>query len=594
MNQGEYYRASEYNPTSEYKHFPAEMYVRPREENASGVEQADTGKETTAFQPKPQPQQTPKGEAAKTLVDKLFGSVRTIATATTVAVTSLVVTTTFVMNAPQVDLTSLTYADTYVEYQMEVSDLQEDSEYAIVLSTSNEERVETELDGDGTYQGRIEGLKPEWEYTLSLVCYDSLLGEVSHFEIKFQTEKYRDQQPQPPPEPEPEPEPEPVPVPEPSVTVTGVSIVGVNEIRVDFTYRDLPDGATVAFDVLCGASKSSVVATQRDLANGYVTAEAKDSDTVRVTPAVTVQKGGEQVKTVCESYSHVFTQTLAVQAMVGLYSETITFYPVGIACGAEYLCITSSADPSTPTIVAFERVVELWYNTADVITYTLYLSDENGEVFSNEVSLTLDTSVVAPDVGYYLYRVNPGDVGVTYNDDGTVNLYFATQFETERADVYYRVTLGDMHYTSREAVLRVEHVPDQSYALRYDVCVDIDGVTYSLFSETPSGMVNESYWYVDGTLSDNVLTLQLYKELNHIDLGSVRLISESGEEIALSQTDFAYNEEYGTYDVTVTLEEPTALVVVQLYGNPFHAGLEGVEDPIGNIRKLLEFTVEQW
>lgn len=582
MNQGEYYRAREYNPTSEYKHFPAEAYVRLKEENASGTEQPNTGKEVTAVQPKPQP--TPKLGGAKTLIDKLFNSVRTIATATTVAVTSLVVTTTFVTNAPEVDLLGLTYADTYVEYQMEVSGLQEDSEYAIVLSTSNEERVESEVDGDGTYQGRIEGLKPEWEYTLSLVCYDSLLGEVSHFETKFQTEKHRDQQPQPPPAPEPEPH----------VAITGVGIVGVNRIRVDFTYQDLPDGATVTFDVLCGASKSGVVATQQDIASGYVIAEAKDSDTVRVTPVVTVQKGGEEIETVCESYTHTFTQTLAVQAMVGLHSEMITFYPTGIACGAEYLCITSSADPSSPTIVAFEGVVELWYNTADVITYTLYLSDENGEAFSNEVSLTLDTSVVAPEKQYHIYCVNPGDVGITYNDDGTVNLYIATQFETEHADVYYQVTLGDMCYTSRDAVLRVERVPDQSYTLRYDVCVEIDGVTYSIYHQTPSGAINESYWYMDGSFTDNVVTLQLYKDLHHIDLDSVRLISESGEEIALSQTDFTYNEEYDTYDVTVTLAHSAAHVVVQLYGNPCYAGLEGVEDPLGNTRKLLEYTLEQW
>ena len=64
MNNGEFYSSKEYNATAEYKHFPAEAYVKLKEENVSGKEIAGLGQETTTLQKK---QRTKKRQEPKYL-----------------------------------------------------------------------------------------------------------------------------------------------------------------------------------------------------------------------------------------------------------------------------------------------------------------------------------------------------------------------------------------------------------------------------------------------------------------------------------------------------------------------------------------------
>ena len=182
---------------------------------------------------------------------------------------------------------------------------------------------------------------------------------------------------------------------------------------------------------------------------------------------------------------------------------------------------------------------------------------------------------------------------MTYNDDGTVNMYIKTQFESSSDNVYCLITLGDMRFVTRDKVARIENIPDKSYALHYDVCVEIDGKIYSIFNTSPSGMANEAYIYLGSELTDNVLTMQLYQDAMNFDLSSVRIVSSAGEEIFLTESDFVYNEEYGCYDVSVELGEYADEVVIYVMANPYHYGLEDVEDYAGNERKIFEVTVYQ-
>ena len=593
MKRGEFYSANEYNSTTEYKHFPAEVYRKPKEENPCGPEDAELGKEITMLQPKRQP---PKNKGSNTLVDKIFNSIRGAATAATVAVASVVVTTSIITATPKAELVSLAYGATYVEYEMEISGLQDDVDYSIVVSAINETPIEIELDGDGRHQNKIEGLTPDWEYTLSVVHYDMFLGEVRHFETTFQTlnaDPIPEPAPEPAPEPTPEPTPEPDPIPAPSVTVTNAEIVGLNEVQLYFTYENISNGGRIEFDILYGDSTAdTVVTTDMDLTNGYITVNMDSSATLSVTPTAIVSNGDNETSTVCASYTHTFTETLFVDAMVDLYSQSIVFYPTGITNGAEYLHVTSSLAPDAPELLYIEDVIMMWYSTEEIFTYTMYLTNDNGDVLSSEISVTVDTSTPTPSIEYQMQYLNPGDLCITYNDDGTVNIYIQTNFTSDNEELYYQVTLGSMRYKSRDKLLKIERIPDNSYALHYDVCIDIDGVQYSIFHVSPSGVANEPYFYLDSSLEDNVLSLALYKDVMYVDMDSVKLITSSGEEISLSETDFTYNEEYGRYEITVEFTQPLTHVVVQMQANPYHVGIEDIDDYIGNERKTFEETVE--
>ena len=585
LNQGEFYNSNEYNTMSEYKHFPAEIYIKPAEENECGKEGADLGREITSLQTGRKSARGANG--AKTLIDRIFGSIRGVATAATVAAASIAVSATFVTSAPQVELTELTCADTYVEYEMVLGNLDEDGEYAIVVSTSNEEDKESAIEGNGTYKSRVEGLKPEWEYTISVVRYDSVLGRVSHFVTKFQTLKSTEQQLMPPPDPVPDPNP----IPPPSVQITDIDITGINKIQISFTHKDLPEDAEIALDLAYGSVSTRITLGDSDVARGYVVADMDTSDTVKVTPAVIATSAGEEIVTRCEEYTHTFAETLSVQTMVGLYDSVVTFYPMGITNGAEYLHITSSAAPDSPEIAVLEGVVEVWYSTAEPITYTMYLTNENGDVLSSEAVVTVDTSVEITAPSYNSAFPNPSDVTVTYNDDGTVNIYIRTQFETESEELYYQVTLGDIVYTSQESIARLENIPDESYSLKYDVCMDVNGVRYSIFRIVPSGMVNEPYFIFQSDLYENVLHLQIYKDEMHVDLNTVVLITSNKDRIQLSESDFVYSEEYEAYCTDVQIDPTVTSVVMQLMANPYCDDIDAIESYLGNERKLIEETV---
>ena len=172
-------------------------------------------------------------------------------------------------------------------------------------------------------------------------------------------------------------------------------------------------------------------------------------------------------------------------------------------------------------------------------------------------------------------------------------MYIQNDFVANSEDVYYQITVGNIRYKSREPLAKLEGIADESYALSYDVCVDIDGVQYSIFNTVPSGVANESYIYYESEFSNNVLMLSLYKDSTGLDLNSVRLVSSAGEEILLSESDFVYNEEYNSYDISVTLNEYAESVEIYMMANPYIGGLADVSDYIGNERKIFVETVYQ-
>ena len=657
------------------------MYKKPQEENKSGNESAELGKESTSLQPKVKPKDRAGG--AKTLVDKVFNSIKTVATTATVAVTAVVITTTFVTNAPSVDLRNLDCGSNYVEYEMEINDLQEDGQYAIVVSTSNQDDVKVELEGNGVYKNKVEGLKPNWEYTLSVVQEDSFLGKVIHYETTFQTLKeLTPNEPINPPKDDPlvdifptaiigvstqpannewfytgyydiqisngeygvnytlayekdgeifyetpleeyggeivlsqysafdivvyaEVREEKVEIGRtqftlptytpPQIEIDEVSIVGIDEIRIDFTTTGMAEDGTLDLAIVYGDDTENCVSvTDKDIANGYVTTYMYASDSLTITPYVTDFEDGFERNVVCETQEHVFENTLFVETMVGLSNGTVTFYPIGITNGATYVTVTSSADPQNPMQVWFENAMNVYYEDEGEITYTLYLTNDDNETLSNTVSVTVDTAVTIPEVEYEFNYLNPGEVGITYNDDGTINVYIYTGFTCADESVYSQITLGGVRYAFRDAIARMENLPDTTYTLVYDICVDIDGIAYSIYNVAPSGTVNELtiVYSIDGTITDNALHLQFYSaDMYYVDMSYLRMVTSTGEERILTETDFVYNEEYDCYDVYVEFAELFDSVILYVMANPNYLGVSDMQDYAGNIRKLYEVTI---
>ena len=244
--------------------------------------------------------------------------------------------------------------------------------------------------------------------------------------------------------------------------------------------------------------------------------------------------------------------------------------------------------------VWFENAMNVYYEDEGEITYTLYLTNDDNETLSNTVSVTVDTAVTIPKVEYEFNYLNPGEVGITYNDDGTINVYIYTGFTCADESVYSQITLGGVRYAFRDAIARMENLPDTTYTLVYDICVDIDGIAYSIYNVAPSGTVNELtiVYSIDGTITDNALHLQFYSaDMYYVDMSYLRMVTSTGEERILTETDFVYNEEYDCYDVYVEFDELFDSVLLYVMANPNYLGVSDIQDYAGNLRKLFEVTI---
>jgi hypothetical protein len=187
-------------------------------------------------------------------------------------------------------------------------------------------------------------------------------------------------------------------------------------------------------------------------------------------------------------------------------------------------------------------------------------------------------------------------VGITYNDDGTINVYIQTNFSAEDERLYYQVTLENMRFKSRDAIFVAEGLPNKSYALIYNICYDENGIQYSIEEISVSGMVNETYAenFISAELSENVVSITVDPyNVNAVDLNSIRAVTSFGEEITLSQTDFLYDEETGEYVCNVQLLNDFEWVTVYVSCKPFENNMDGIDNYVGNLFVETTITLEK-
>ena len=565
----EFYYSKEYNSTTEYKTITAEAYTVSKEIADIGEEIAKSGEEITTTSKKT----VTKKKDSQSFVKSLLNSIKGVAVTATVAVAAVVGVTT-VAPSPKVDLLELNAGGTYVEYVISVAQMQSDLQYYLVISTSNEDDIRFLVESEGVYNNKAEGLKPEWEYSLSFVSYDETWGERVYFEKTFQTTEKTNDYPE-------EDLPE---IPQYAVGISKVTAIALNEVRIDFWSENLEDDCTVELQIDYGNpnDNTTVMVTKRDLERGYVTLSILETAT-----SFTVQpilKYGKDHKNQEEMQFTAFESDLSncfeVDVKVNTSTNQVLLFLKGSTANASYVEISGSSNLQEYV----RQEISIYYDSIpDLLEYTIVLTDEMGEKLTNEVNLTINIS--PQQVGNYVFNYkNPGDVGVTYNEDGTINVYIKTDFESADEKIYYEVQLGNKRFISRESIFVAEALPDDTYALTYRICYDYNGVQYCVNEIVPSGVVNEFYtgYMPNYELVGNTFTITVYDyALPMVDLDSFRIETSSGEEIQLLQKDFVYDAENGVYNLSVELINDFEYLNVYLDYHPFITNMEGIENYVG-------------
>ncbi len=559
--RGEHYYSNEYNATTEYQTFPAEVYIKPHEENYLGLENANTGTETTTLQNNNTKNKTQKHQSSS-LIEKLFNSIKGVATATTVAtVATVAVVGSAVIGAstPKVELVNFEVKNTSVQYEMVIDDIDHDKEYSIVISTTNEEDIDFSVSDNGIYENVVEGLKPEWEYSLSFVSFDEYLGKTVIFEKIFQTSKEIHAPPEDPSVPPEEPS---LPPEEPNyqLTVTGVSLVGLDEAEVYFDFDNLDETCSEIYFELEYSSdveKDSIYLKESDFLKGYVTLYLNgDYNSFSLTPIINYEDGQKQKK--FATYNHTFENVLDIDVFVDTQSGKVVFYLKSLSNGASRVVVE---DVITGEIVYEDRLYfqpTVYYNenSPSTLNYKVYLVNEDGLKISNDCLVEIDTNFTLNSDFVFNYK-NPSEVGITYNNDETINVYIQTDFSCDNEDLYYQVTLGELRFKSREKIFEAIGLFNDSYSLIYDVCIDVNGVQYSIYNAYPSGAINElnPNGLIEYDISGNTVGIYFVSYyLDSINLDSFQLKSSTGEEIFIFKTDWVFNEDMYLYSYTTTLQ----------------------------------------
>ena len=578
--KGEFYQGNEYNSTAEYKYFPAEIYKISKEIGDSGKEEADLGAEITTLQKKSD-KKTPPKSGENDLVNKIFNSIKGVATVSTVAAVAVLGATTIAAQ-PSVELLQFSVGGDYVEYEMSIEDLQDDLRYCIVISTSNEADREIWVEENGVYKDKADGLKPKWEYSLSFVGYDEYLGKTTYFEKKFQTSTVLPQEPE---------------LPNYQAGISAVTLSGLNEIRVDFWQLELDDACTL--ELLLGygegVEKSVVPISKQDTSRGYVCVDIlENSLPVSVQPVIKYGENDEILE--FENYTFDLETSLEADISVDVKNYKITYYLKGITNGATYVnVVNTQTQAEVDRQELYDDYVIVYYDseTTGVLEHTIFFTDEAGERVSDEFNVSVD--VTPQEMGEYTFNYkNSGEVGVTYNDDGTINVYIQTEFETADERLYYQVTLGDMRFQSREPTFVAVGLPCESYGLTYDICYDYNGIQYSVNCISVSGTVNE-FWFepfTQATIVGNSVQLSIADyQAENVDLNSIRLVTSSGEEIQISEADFVYDEENWQYVCVVDFV--TDFEFVELYETcrPFADNMQGIDEYVGSVSVEVTATV---
>lgn len=242
--------------------------------------------------------------------------------------------------------------------------------------------------------------------------------------------------------------------------------------------------------------------------------------------------------------------------------------------------ITNGNDGTTNTIpVTDEYYISGLDNSMDTTLYIQVIDPDGnnfGEMFEYQISKTsAENSYIRPTI----VCVNPGDAVVTYNDDGTVNIYRKMNFSCENENVYYNafiynyseyddITGRTIYYGSYDVIGRdtyavIEDIPMQNYIFIYYLMLDYQNVSYIMYTETPSGSI-EFYENV-ATATQSVAGEKTLITFNIIQYGMLdnRVLCD-GQEYTYTKLDDAYDSTPG---LTLTDGIPHTYITIYHTGN---------------------------
>ena len=287
--------------------------------------------------------------------------------------------------------------------------------------------------------------------------------------------------------------------------------------------------------------------------------------------------------TKCEIFnpSYNFESGDAIHAPVFLYFDG--FLNEGDTYSVKVFSMDGNIVDSVTDISLSDKPVIFTNLTVDMeYTFTFYLNSSGEEIPLGEITKTL----TVPDYSFlpplFCWFPNPGDVMITYNEDGTSNIYLYMNVQKTEYDMYYKVYLVDVaysdfsvffEYAGSDNVAILRNIPTGRYSIKYGVLINNNDTCYSTCDmQWPSGTVvaglNESGYYpepcgdVSYDYSNNELSLSVSGKV--VEDLRVTITPDIGQaiEITIPVEDISANYSFSTYTLNLSAYGLTSFTTV--------------------------------
>lgn len=212
-------------------------------------------------------------------------------------------------------------------------------------------------------------------------------------------------------------------------------------------------------------------------------------------------------------------------------------------------------------------------NTTGEFAY--FLSNLNGGQTGSITNITVDifaeyTSFLK---SYTFNYKNPSDILITYNDDGTINLYTDLGFTTEDEYIYYGIYYSGLNNSEEvfytDSIARYENVPLDDYSVVYRIYRTINGEEYLLSEIAVSGSISIMYnLTLENAISleNNQLSFTLESYLYAFDENSF-VFTIDGIDYSVDPSQIIYEDTSSTYLITYALDAIPTSYSLRFSGN---------------------------
>lgn len=241
------------------------------------------------------------------------------------------------------------------------------------------------------------------------------------------------------------------------------------------------------------------------------------------------------------------------------------------------IVVENKTDGESANLSNGEKNAEIYIDPSiEYNEFEYYVSSSTGVELTQRTQLNIETTV--PTGEYHMNYTNPGDAVLTYNDDGTMNIYLNTSFETTDPDIYYSISYtnhetNEVHVINyRDAVAKLEDIEFNNYGIAFSVYKEKDGINYLMYELVPSGAIEPKIDYpISGSINDlgenSEVNISMYSY--EFDNSSFVLIVD-GNEYNLNPEDIVFDELSHTYNINYQLDFVPSQVTLSFLGTRYY------------------------